>query len=82
MPAMMREVVAAYRDARRRAGRMTSARLRHAEAALRESATDGLDGLDQVARSELMALRDELHLRGEPVPAIAARPAARTGARG
>ena len=73
---MMREVVAAYRDARRRAARMTSARLRHTEAALRAAAADGLDGLDQVGRAELMALRDELHDRDEPVPAIAARPGA------
>lgn len=73
MPAMMREVVAAYRDARHRAGRMTTARLRHHETLLRLAAAEGLDGLDQVGRSQLMALRDELQDRGEPVPAIAAR---------
>jgi len=70
---MMREVVAAYRDARHQAGRMTAARLRHHETLLRLAAAEGLDGLDQVGRSQLMALRDELQDRGEPVPAIAAR---------
>ncbi|HKH05724.1 MAG TPA: hypothetical protein VKA65_11215 [Acidimicrobiales bacterium] len=52
---------------------MTTARLRHHETLLRLAAAEGLDGLDQVGRSQLMALRDELQDRGEPVPAIAAR---------
>jgi hypothetical protein len=68
MPAMMRERVAAYRDARARAARATTARLRREEESCREGAV--VEGLDHVALARLTALRDELQSRGERVPPI------------
>ena len=68
MAAMLRERVAAYRDARSRARRATTARLRHEEASCREGAI--AEGLDHVSLARLTALRDELQSRGVYVPPL------------
>lgn len=79
LPAMKREMVAAYRSARARARRSTTPRLHHDEARAREAvaASAAEDGLDEVEFARLTALRDELQARGEAIPHLAALSMAR-----
>jgi hypothetical protein len=64
-----REMIVAYRTARERAQRSTTARLRDDERRARGDLTT-TSGCDDVALARLTAVRDELQARGVNVPSL------------
>lgn len=64
-----REMIVAYRTARARARRSTTARLRQEERGARAALTTTV-GSDDVALARLTAVRDELQARGVGVPSL------------
>jgi hypothetical protein len=68
-----REMIVAYRTARERAQRSTTARLRDDERRARDDLTTTItttSGCDDVALARLTAVRDELQARGVDVPSL------------